>query len=306
MQGYLKKLLAGLVALLVIAGAGVAHAQGASATPRWQPIVSVTPWGQDSSGLDGGGSFRARGAIVRAGAAGPIGGGNRAGLTLSYDHTDYDFSPPTAFGAVAPWGDVRRIGISAPVILRGATEWSYLVTPSVDYVMEDDAKSSEAVIYGAVLGAAKRFGPDQMLGLGIGAFDRLEELRVFPFILVDWRLTDRLRLANPLEAGPTGGAGLELSYQAGADWMLGGGAAYRSIRFRLDETGPFPNGIGEQRGIAGFVHAGRPLGGGFRFDLYAGAIFGGELRVENANGDKLISRDFDPAPFVGVAISARR
>ena len=73
----------------------------------------------------------------------------------------------------------------------------------------------------------------------------------------------------------------------------------------LDEAGPFPNGIGEQRGVAAFVHAGRPLGDAIRFDLYAGAILGGELRVENARGDELIKEDFDTAPLFGATLTAR-
>lgn len=234
-----------LAALLTLCGApGTLLGQtssGSASHASWQPFASVTPWGQGSAELDAGGDFRASGAIVRAGVSGPIGNGHRAGLTLNYDYTDYRFSLPTAFGGVAPWDDVRRIGLSAPFLFRGSNGWSYLAIPSVDYFMEDKAKSSEAVTYGAVIAAAKRFDPDRQLGIGVGVFDQIEKVRAFPIIVVDWKLTDRLRLANPLAAGPTGGAGLELSYLLDGDWELGGGAAYRMLRFRLDEAGPFPN-----------------------------------------------------------------
>jgi hypothetical protein len=298
----------GLAALLVLAAsAEPARAQAADDGPRpsWQPFASFTPWGQGDADLDAGGDFRASGMIVRAGVGGPIGNGHRAGLTLNYDYTDYRFSSPTAFGGLAPWDDIQRIGLSAPLVFSGANGWSYLVTPSVDYFMEDDAKSSEALAYGAVVAAAKRFGPDRLLGFGVGVFDRLEEVSVLPVILVDWKLTERLRIENPLAAGPTGGAGLELNYRFDGGWVLGGGAAYRTVRFRLNENGPVPNGIGEERGVAGFFHAGRTLGGTFRLDLYAGALFGGELRLENASGDELVREDFDPAPFVGATLTAR-
>jgi hypothetical protein len=298
----------GLAALLVLGGAPdalLAQSSGATASPpRWQPFASVTPWGQGSAELDAGGDFRASGAIVRAGVSGPVGNGHRAGLTLSYDYTDYRFSAPTAFGGFAPWDDVQRIGLGAPLLFRGSTGWSYLVTPLVDYIGEDDAKSSETVTYGAVIGASKHFDSDRQLGFAVGVFNQLEKVRVYPFILVDWKVTDRLRLVNPLLVGPTGGAGLELNYRFDGGWILGGGAAYRTIRFRLKETGAFPNGIGEQRGVAGFVHAARPLGRALRLDLYAGAIFGGELRVENASGDGLITEKFDPAPLVGATLAA--
>jgi hypothetical protein len=136
-------------------------------------------------------------------------------------------------------------------------------------------------------------------------FDRLEDVSVFPFILVDWRLTERLRLVNPAQAGPTGGAGLELSYHLGGGWMLGAGGAYRSSRFRLRDDGPFPNGIGEESAIPAFVHAGGRLGQSFAIDLYAGALLGGALRVEDSSGGELAEQDFDPAPLLGATVSAR-
>jgi hypothetical protein len=180
-----------------------------------------------------------------------------------------------------------------------------MLIPSVDSFMEDGAKASESLAYGAVLGAVKRFDPDRQLGFGLGVFDQIEKVRAFPFILVDWKLGDRLRLVNPLPAGPTGGAGIELNYRPDGDWVLGGGAAFRRVRFRLSDSGRFPNGLGEERGVLGFVHAGRPLGDSFQLDLYAGAIFGGELRLENSRGDTLVERDFDTAPFAGATLTAR-
>ena len=271
----------------------------------WRPFASAAPWIQGSADLDGGGDFRAAGLILRAGATRPFGNGHQAGLTFSYDFTDYRFSSPAAFGGLAPWDDVHRVGLSTPFVIRGTGGWGFLVTPSLDYLMEEGASSSDALSYGAVLAASRRFDADLQLGLGFGIFDQLEEVKVFPFIVVDWKLGERWRLANPLPAGPTGGGGLELNYRFDAGWTLGGGAAYRSVRFRLSEDGSFANGIGETRSVAAFLHAARDLGPNSRLGLYAGALFAGELRVESANGDELARQDFDPAPFFGAALSLR-
>lgn len=253
----------------------------------------------------GGGDFRAAGLILRAGATRPFGNGHQAGLTFSYDFTDYRFSSPAAFGGLAPWDDVHRVGLSTPFVIRGTGGWGFLVTPSLDYLMEEGASSSDALSYGAVLAASRRFDADLQLGLGFGIFDQLEEVKVFPFIVVDWKLGERWRLANPLPAGPTGGGGLELNYRFDSGWTLGGGAAYRSVRFRLSEDGSFANGIGETRSVAAFLHAARDLGPNSRLGLYAGALFAGELRVESASGDELARQDFDPAPFFGAALTLR-
>jgi hypothetical protein len=204
-----------------------------------------------------------------------------------------------------PWTDVHHIGLAVPFLLQLPSAWGLLVSPSVDFFMEDGADWGEATAYGVVLAVSKRFGPDLRLGFGVSAFDRLEEVGVMPFPVVDWRITDRLRLTNPLDAGPTGGGGLELSYQLDGGWTIGAGGTYRSARFRLRERGPFPNGIGEERAVPAFVHAGRRFGRTFALDVYAGALLGGLLRVEGSGGGKLAEQDFDPAPFLGGTFSTR-
>lgn len=297
----------GAAALLVLGGARPPLAQTSHRPPEpgWKPSATITPWFQGSADLSGGGGFEASGGMFRAGVDGPVGGGHRAGLTLTYEYTDYSFSSPAAFGHVAPWTDVHHLGLAVAVLLPLPSAWSLLVSPSFDFFMEDGADWGEATTYGAVLAVSKRFGADLRLGLGVSAFDRLEEVGVMPFPVVDWRITDQLRLTNPLDAGPTGGGGLELSYQLDGGWTIGAGGAFRSARFRLRDRGPFPNGIGEQRAVPAFVHAGRRFGQTFALDVYAGALLGGLLRVEDSGGGKLAEQDVDPAPFLGGTFSTR-
>jgi hypothetical protein len=293
------------LALTIVATAATAQGAADDAQSRWRPFASVTPWGHGSTDLDGGGDFRAAGAMFRLGANGPFGAGHRGGLTIRYDHTDYRFGTPTAFGNRAPWDDVIRVGLSAPLVFRAAEAWSYLVTPTLDYSMEDGAKSSDAFGYGAALGVVRRFDPERRIGFGFGVFERIEKTRVLPFIVVDWRLTDRLRLSNAPSAVPPSGPGLELNYRLPGGWVIGGGGAYRSERFRLRDDGAFPNGIGEERGFAAYARASRRFGRDVGLDLYAGALLSGELRVEDAEGNNPLKQDFDPAPFVGATLSVR-
>ena len=231
----------GAAVLLVLGGARPPLAQTSHRPPEpgWKPSATITPWFQGSADLSGGGGFEASGGMFRAGVDGPVGSGHRAGLTLTYEYTDYSFSSPAAFGHVAPWTDVHHLGLAVAVLLPLPSAWSLLVRPSFDFFMEDGADWGEATTYGAVLAVSKRFGADLRLGLGVSAFDRLEEVGVMPFPVVDWRITDQLRLTNPLDAGPTGGAGLELSYQLDGGWTIGAGGAFRSARFRLRDRGPF-------------------------------------------------------------------
>jgi len=286
---------------VAVAVSAAAHAQA----PGWAPFASVTGVVQGHGDLDGGGDYSAWSTILRAGTFGDLGGGNRAGVTFNVDYTDFSFSNPAAFGGVAPWGVVQRYGAAAPLAFKLQDGWFLGVIPSLDWIGEKGADSGESLTWGAVVTATRFFPNGNRIGFGLGVFDRLEETGVFPLIVVDWALSDRWRLTNPLPAGPTGPAGLELDYRFDGGWNAGIGAAWRSTRFRLSQTGPVAGGIGEERGVPVFLRATRGFGQGVSLNLYAGLVTAGELRVENPSGTVLRKVEFDTAPLFGATLSAR-
>ena len=283
--------------LLLTSGAG-------EAAESRQSFVSVTPIWQGNANIDNGGDFDAAGIGIRAGTSTGFGTGHRAGFALHYDHLDYDFSRQTAFGD-APWGQVQRFGFSVPLLFSGTGGWSYGVTPSVEWAGEDGADSGESMAYGGIVSATRVYGPDQRLGLGVGVFSQFEETKVIPILIVNWRLNDRWSLVNPLPAGPVGPAGLELDYRFDNGWRLGLGAASRSLRFRLSDTGPIPGGVGEQRGVPVFLRLSANPSDQLSLVLFAGALVGGELRVEDSGGNRLRNESFDPAPLLGATFRIR-
>lgn len=295
----LRRAVAVLALLLVTAGAAQAQVSA------WRPFVAVTPVYQGTADLDAGGDFDVSRVSVLAGLAGEIGGGNRAGVTLNYDYGDYSFSNPVRFGGVAPWNIVQHYGVSVPLSFALRDDWSLGITPSVDWFKENGADSGESLAWGGFVLATRRFADGNRLGFGIGVFEQIEKTSVFPLLIVDWRLSDRWRLVNPLPTGPTGAAGLELDYRFDSGWSVGLGAAYRSVRFRLSSRGPVPDGVGEERGVPVFVR------GTYNFDqqaslhLYAGVVAAGELRVYDPSGNKLRDDDFDPAPLLGATVIVR-
>lgn len=289
---------AGLLAALLLAPALV-HAQDANGS-----FASITPIWQGNTDLDNGGDFEANGVLLRLGTRTQFGKANSAGVVLQYDALNYDFATNTPFGA-APWGDVERMGLSFPLSFGGEGGWTYGLSPSVEWAREDGADWSDSVIYGAIASATRTFAPGKRLGLGVGAYSHLEEKRLVPLIIVDWSLSERLRLVNPLPAGPAGPAGLELEYRFDSGWNMGVGAAMRSIRFRLSEDGPVKNGVGEESGVPVFLRASTNFGQSSSFFVYAGAVLSGELRVENANGNAVHTESFDTAPLFGATFSTR-
>jgi len=279
----------------------IAHAQPAD----WNYSLSLSPLYQGKGKLEGGGEASATSVIVRAGMFGDIGNGNRAGLTLNYDHTDYSFSNPVQFGGRAPWGTVERYGFSVPLSFGLKDDWTLGIAPSLDWIGEKGADSGESLTWGAIAFGAKRYANGNRLGFGIGAFDRLEKTSVFPMIIVDWKLSDRWKLVNPLPAGPTGPAGLELDYRFDGDWNLGLGAAVRTTRFRLSSTNVVANGIGEESGAPVFLRATRNLGRQSTLNLYAGIIANGKLSIENSSGNRLTRVDLGTTPIFAATLVTR-
>lgn len=278
---------------------------GRAGAPGTTTFASVTPVYQAGAGLEDGGDVRFGGMVFRGGILTDLGGGTRAGITLVYDYLDYSFANPTVFNSTPPWGVVQRYGVAAPLSFTLGHGWNLGVAPSFEWFKENGAASSDSFTWGATFSGSRRFENGNTLGLGVAMFDRLEETLVFPFLAVDWRLGDRWRLVNPLASGPTGPAGLELDYELDGNWTAGLGAAWRTLRFRLSESGPTPSGIGEERGMPVFLRVTHRFGNQSVLHLFGGLVLNGQLRVEDSSGRLLREDDRDPAPLFGATFIAR-
>jgi hypothetical protein len=296
-----RRLTAALPATMMFA---LALPAGAQAQSPWRSFVSVSPV-FETADLDRGGDVDVSGLLLRAGTVRHFGGGTSAGITLNYDYTDYAFNDPVAFGGAAPWGVVQRYGLTLPFSYGVRDGWVVGVAPSFDWFRENGADSGDALTWGATFSAVKRHANGNVIGVGLGAFDGIEDTSIIPFPIVKWRFGDHWLLRNPLAAGPTGPAGLELDYLFDNGWTLGVGATYRKVRFRLSDSGPTPDGVGEFTGVPVFLRASNTFAGTYTVNLYAGVVAGGELRVEDESGNKLRSEDFDLAPLVGFNMTAR-
>lgn len=290
-------------AVAIVLSAGMAAAPAARAAPSVS--FSVTPVYQVDAGLDSGGEAGFTALLASAGAGWRLHPRASLGARLRLDYEDWRFDDPRGFGGVAPWTRLYRAGVSVPYGLETAGGWRWGLTPTIEYSGEAGARLEDALEYGFTASVSRDVRPDLTLGLGVGVFERLEDSSVFPFLIVDWRISERLRLTNPFAAGPAGPAGLELSYRLPSGWTAGVGAAYRSYRHRLDQDGPYPGGVGEHRFVPLFVQLGRDLSKGMALRLYAGVAAGTRLRVEDEDGRRLEEEDADPSATLGVSLSGR-
>jgi hypothetical protein len=296
-----------LVAGLWFLTGSIAYAQDGppGGGPARSATVAAGYLHQFGTAVSGGGDFKVSRVFVNADATGPAGSEAGLGLGITYDREEFTFSGPSVLAAPAPWGTIHRVGVSPSIVRILPPDWRILIAPSIGYAGEEGADPGDALVYGAVISATKTIGPDLSLGLGAGAFRQIERWRVFPFLSVRWRIDDRWTLSNPLRTGPAGPGGLELSYTFDGGWEAAAGGAYRSYRFRLDEGGPVPDGIGEIRGIPLFARLSRTWRRGWKADLYAGVVLGGKLSLENDRGERIASTSFDPAPLASLIVTRK-
>lgn len=290
---------AGLSALALLAAASLASAQRL-APGQVSTTVNLSALTQLDADLDEGGEFSWSGADFQLGVTRQFTPALSAGITARYATERWSFDKPNAFGPQAPWSDIHRPSIGFNVGYAVAPDLALFVAPQFEWAYESGASASDSHSFGAVLGATKFFSPTLFVGLGLGAFRQLDENKYFPFVIVNWQITDQWRLSNPLRAGPAGGAGLELSYAWAQGWEAGVGAAYREYRFRLSSDGPTPDGIGQNQGVPVFARVTRHFGAAGQIDLFAGAVTGGKLQVDNAAGSTVQSTGYGSAPLFAL------
>jgi hypothetical protein len=227
------------------------------------------------------------------------------GVRLTYTFEDYDISNLKGFPVANPWNKIDRVGLGARLTYKLGENWGLHVGPIVQYAGERGADFGDSLMYGGMIAASYRASRNLVIGFGAGVFYRLEETRVFPSLMISWKITDRLLLGNSYRLGPTGPAGLELTYVIDRNWQLGAGGGYRSSRFRLDSNGPIPGGIGENDSWPVYMRLSRRLWQTVHIDLYGGAAFSGKLRVDDRGGHEINSVSYNTTPLVGLNLSLR-
>lgn len=248
------------------------------------------------------GEFRLDRALIRADWKKKMSETVTLGIGANYDYSDYSFTGKLNDQIANPWNEVHAPNLSVSALFDLDRNWKLFVAPSAGAAAESGADWGDAMVYGGIVWTSYSFSPSLTLGLGAGVFSKPEKISVFPLIIVDWKITDRLRMANPLQAGPTGPAGLELSYTLN-DFTVATGGAYRSARFRLDDHGPVPNGVGEDRSFPLWVRFSAKVGKTATLGLYSGAMVGGKMTIEDSRGDKISDESYDASPFLAATIS---
>jgi hypothetical protein len=266
-------------------------------------FVNAGSFFQPEAHAQGGGNVTVARYSLAAGSSLPVNDKVAVRFGFSYDLDDYKFSRLSGFTAPNPWGQINRIGVSAGVMYRVSPVWSLFASPVVQYAGEEGADFGDSLLWGATMGALYKPGKTFAIGFGGGVFRRLEGTSFFPAFIFSWNITDKLRLGNSFVTGPSGPAGLELAYALDSDWETAVGGGFRSYRFRLDRSGPVPDGIGQSDSWPLFARLSRKFGPHFRADIYGGAAFGGRLTLDNSHGHNIDHISYNTAPIAGFSLT---
>jgi hypothetical protein len=233
-------------------------------------------------------------------------------LGFQWEGAWYDFGGAGTLATAAggtPWDSVQSVVISPGATFVLDPRWRLTTRVLLGFAGENDADAWDSATYGGVVAASYAFSRELVVGAGVLAMSRIEDdALIVPQLIIDWRPCSEFRLSN--FAGPEafpGGAGLEGIWLIGDGFELALGGRYTYRRFRLDDTGDAvrAGGVGTDEGLPMWIRATHRAECGGRVDLVAGLQLMGEMRLDDANGNRIAREDVQAAPFVGLFFSWR-
>ncbi len=284
-----------------------AQPAGVAQSPGLKASVSVVGINQFNTTLNSGGNFGWSYASASLGLLNNFSPVTTIGMSLRYETEFWNWSNMQAYnlGGKNPWGTIQSPGVSFVYSHKFDSDWKLNLIPTIESSAEQGAELGNSLTYGAIVNAAKQLSPTLNLGLGTGVFRQIDTNRIFPFIVVDWKITDRWNLNNPFPGGPAGGAGLELSYAVTPQFKVSGGAAYRSYRFRLSNSSAYAGGVGQNKFIPIFARFSYAFDRTTLLDLYTIANVGGSISAIDTSGNTVLSTNYKTAPAIALSLVKR-
>ncbi|MHC4263442.1 MAG: hypothetical protein ACYSWX_13030 [Planctomycetota bacterium] len=218
---------------------------------------------------------------------------------LETEASFYDFGG-SGFGAGLsdPFNDVYESRLRGTVYRRLDSHTSFFAGGEIAFGSEDEAELASGVTAGASFGFGYRPSDALEVTFGIAGASRLEDdAYVLPFIGVDWCLTESTRL---VAEGPE----VRPEQDLGDTWELQVLADYDLRQFRLNDEGPTAGGAFRDEQIDLGAGLYWQPGDAVRFGLEGGMTVWRELTLLADGGASLGVTEVDPAPWIGISLSA--
>lgn len=258
---------------------------------------------QGESDIDGGGGASMHVNRFDVGLLGRLDFAERFRWTnsLFYAANDYDFDGG-GFAAGDPWGTVNTLRMQTKLRFAIDEQWGISAGGVFTFAPESGADWGDSFTGGGLLAADYRPSKDFMVSLGAAVVSQIEDdARVVPSVIMVWRPEEQWAVrvgAVPASGGAAAAA--EVAYRIAEPVEIGLGALYNQRRFRLDDGGPAPDGVGEDNNLPVRLRLGWHALPNLSFNALAGVVLAGSLQLDDRSGNQLRDQDYDPAPYVGL------
>ena len=224
---------------------------------------------------------------------------------FKYQFDGYDFAGRGFFGADdKPWTDIHTVVFNIGATVKLTKQWRGFFGGQFRFARETDAGWSDGFEGGGAFGASYSFDENLTLGGGLGIESQLEDsVYIYPIVVVDWRINDQWSVNTRITSGWGDTAGVQLIYDWTDSFQIALGANYDYQRFRLNDEGPTPDGVGHFTAMPvylRFTWAPKP-----NIDLtaFVGMNVSGELESQNRMGNTVSKHDYGAAAMVGGQVS---
>lgn len=222
-------------------------------------------------------------------------------LRMTYALDSYDFGGGGGVSAAEPWDDIHTAAAGLLFTWRMDQQWTTFFGPVIQSARESGADFDDGITGGGVIGATYIASRELIVGGGLVITSQIEDdVRVSPIIIVNWGLGESWRVSSRTTGNILTRTGAELVYVAHEKWEFAFGLANYYSRFRLDDDGPAPDGVGEDESLPIWLRATYRPNDSLRIEAIGGMALGGQLRLEDEDGDFIAEEDYDAAPFLGI------
>ena len=221
--------------------------------------------------------------------------------TFSFAANEYDFDGG-GFSTGTPWETILQMRLGTKLRYGLNEQWGIFGGGVFIFSPETEADWGQSFTGGGMVGADYRPSKNFFVSLGVAVISQIEnDPRVTPIVGLNWLPYEQWTVrvgAVPASGGAAATA--EVAYRIVRPVELGLGAVYNQRRFRLDGSGVARDGVGEDTSLPVRVRVGWNINQNISLQFLGGVALGGQLELDNSNGNRLRRQDYDPAPYLGV------
>lgn len=215
--------------------------------------------------------------------------------------SNYEFDDATSIAGVTgePWDNVLEHYLGLTYRTSINDQWRVFVGGTLDSSYETGADFGDSLTFGAQLGATYSANDNVTIGLGVLVSSRLEDdVLVVPFPIINWTISEKWSL----HTGRSHGRGLraELAFSPIEQLTLALGAGVEAREFRLEDTGPIPDGVARDWRVPVSLVARWDFSKQVSIHAEVGADVFTNYTVDDASGNELDDVDGNAAVFAGV------